>query len=109
MSGQLLHVTAAVICPHGGQARPVPAQSRVLVSGSPVATTADAYPVVGCALPRSGAPPCTTVGWLGPAGRVRAGGLPVLLATSTGTCRSPARAPQGIALVPAVQQRVRAR
>ena len=48
MSGNLLHVNATVMCPHGGQATLLPSQSRVQVAGQPVATLSDVHTIVGC-------------------------------------------------------------
>jgi len=104
MSGNLLHVNATVMCPHGGQATVLPSQSRVLVSGQPVATLADVYTIAGCALPASNTPPCTTVTWVTPSGRIRLNGQPALLQSSVGICQNPA--PQGAPMVVVVQLRV---
>lgn len=107
MPGNILHVAATVMCPHGGQATVQSAQARVTVSGNPVATVADTYPVAGCPLNVSGKPqPCLTIQWPGPAARVTVNGSPVVLATSTGVCLSPEQAPQGPPTVPVVQPRV---
>jgi hypothetical protein len=107
MPGNLLHVNATVMCPHGGQATVAPAQARVLVSGNPVTTVADPYTIAGCVFNVSGKPqPCVTIRWLAPAARVTVNGSPVLLNTSTGLCQSAEQVPQGPPVVPVVQQRV---
>src|SRR5829696_4294489 len=107
MPGNLLHVGATVMCPHGGQATALPAQSRATVSGQPVVTLAHTYTVAGCPLNVSGAPsPCLTVRWTAPAGRVTVGGSPALTHGSIGLCLNAAQAPQGSAVVAVVQQRV---
>ncbi|WP_199512580.1 hypothetical protein [Nucisporomicrobium flavum] len=98
---------ATIVCPHGGLATVQAAQTRVTVSGSAVARAADTYPVTGCPLNINGKPqPCVTIQWPGPATRVTVNGNPVVLATSTGLCRSAEQAPQGPPTVPAVQPRV---
>jgi hypothetical protein len=109
MPGNILHVAATIMCPHGGQATVQSAQARVTVSGNAVATVADMYTVSGCPLNISGKPqPCVTIQWPGPAARVTVNGSPVVLATSTGLCQSAEQAPQGPPTVPAVQPRVAA-
>jgi hypothetical protein len=107
MPGSLLTVGATVTCPHQGRAAPQPAQSRVFVTGQPVDTIADLYPIVGCPLNVSGKPqPCLTIRWATPATRVLVNGSPALLQSSTGICTSGEQVPQGPALVSSVQQRV---
>ena len=109
MPGNLLHVGASILCPHGGQATVQSTQARVTVQGNAVATVADTYPITGCPLNISGKPqPCLTIRWPGPAARVTVNGQPVVLATSTGLCLSPEQAPQGPPSVPLVQLRVAA-
>ena len=106
MPGNLMHVNATVTCPHGGQATVVPAQSRVLVSGQPVATVASLYTVAGCVFTVGTKPqPCVIVRWLSPSARIQALGSPVLLAVPPGICQSAEQIPQGPGLVSAVQPR----
>lgn len=104
----LLHLGAMVTCPHGGQATPVPSSARVLVGGQPVTVAADPYTIAGCPFQVPGAKPqpCVTVQWIVPAIRVRVGGQPVLLQTSTGLCKSAEQIPQGAPIVSATQPRV---
>ena len=97
MPGLLLHVGATAICPHGGQVTVIPANSRVLVGGQPVATFGDQYLVAGCAftVPPGKPQPCIKVQWLVPATRVLVNGQPAILQTSSGLCQSPEQIPQG--------------
>ena len=107
MPGPLFHVGATAICPHGGPVQVVPSQTRVLVSGQPVATMADVCLVTGCAFNLSGAPhPCVKVQWLVPATRVLVNGQPAILQTSTGLCLAADQAPQGPPVIVATQPRV---
>jgi len=53
MPGFLVHVGAAIICPHGGQAQIISSNTRVLVGGMPVATMTDVTLVAGCAFHRA--------------------------------------------------------
>ena len=105
MAGNVLHVDATVVCPHGGRANPRPARGNVLVDGRAVTTVADFYPVVGCPFSAGNKPqPCVTVRWSRASARVRVNGSPVLLQSSTGECRSGEGVPQGPPQVTAVQQ-----
>ena len=104
MPGSLMHVGATVSCPHGGQATVMPNQSRVLVSGQPVATLASFYTVAGCAFTVGPKPqPCVTTRWLSPSARIQVNGSPALLSTPPGLCQSAEQIPQGPAAVSAVQ------
>lgn len=108
MPGFLLHVGATANCPHGGQMSTISSNTRVLVSGQPVATLSDNYLIAGCAftVPVAKPQPCVKVLWLVPASRVMVGGKPVILQTSTGMCQSAEQIPQGAPTVIATQTRV---
>jgi hypothetical protein len=83
MPGYLLHQGALVLCKHAGQTRPITTDLRVRVSGQPIVTQAHLHQVSGCTL-SSG--PCLTAQWITAATRVRASGVPVLLADSQAVC-----------------------
>jgi uncharacterized Zn-binding protein involved in type VI secretion len=108
MPGPLFHVGAAAICAHGGQVTVISSNSRVLVSGMPVATMGDTYVVAGCAftVPPGKPQPCVKVQWLVPATRVMVNGQPALLQTSTGLCQSAEQIPQGPPTIVSTQTRV---
>lgn len=108
MPGALFHVGATAICPHGGQVTTIPTNTRVMVSGQPVAVVADTFPVAGCAftVPGPKPQPCVLVKWLVPATRVFVNGQPVILQTSTGIAQSAEQIPQGPPTVVATQPRV---
>ncbi len=108
MPGFLFHVGASAICPHAGQVSTISTNTRVLVSGQPVATLADTYPVAGCpfTVPGPKPQPCVKVQWLVPAARVLVNGQPAILQTSTGICQSAEQIPQGPPTVIATQTRV---
>lgn len=107
MPGLLFHVGAAAMCPHAGQVSTISSNTRVLVSGMPVATLADTYLVAGCPLNVAGAPhPCVKVQWLVPAARVAVNGQPAILQTSSGLCQSADQTPQGPPIVVSTQTRV---
>jgi uncharacterized Zn-binding protein involved in type VI secretion len=107
MPGFLFHVGAQAMCPHAGQVAVVPTNTRVLVSGQPVATVNDQFLIAGCPFVVAGSPhPCVKVQWLVPAERVLINGQPAILQTSTGLCLAPDQAPQGPPIVVATQVRV---
>lgn len=109
MPGLLFHVGASSICPHGGTISVISTNSKVLVSGQPVATMGDTFMVAGCAftIPGPKPQPCVKVQWLVPASRVMIGGQPAILQTSTGICQSGEQIPQGAPIVVAIQTRAR--
>lgn len=107
MPGFLFHAGATAICPHAGQVSVIPSNTRVLVSGQPVATLGDLFLVAGCAFTVGPKPqPCVKVQWLVPATRVLVNGQPAILQTSSGLCQSPEQIPQGPPTVIATQVRV---
>jgi uncharacterized Zn-binding protein involved in type VI secretion len=108
MPGFLMHVGSTAICPHSGQVSIISSNSRVLVSGMPVATLKDTWMVTGCpfTVPSAKPQPCFKVLWLAPASRVQVDGQPVILQTSTGMCQSAEQIPQGAPTVTATQTRV---
>jgi hypothetical protein len=114
MPGFVLTSGAIVTCGHGGEVAPDPApvQTRVLVRGAPLLTSADTLTVTGC--PGVSGVVCTVVAWTNTASRVRvtAGGLRVLVQAlpavppgtpGGGTVAGP---PPQIPLVQAVQTQV---
>ena len=111
MADPLLHVGASALCPHGGQVSISTPNARVKVSGQPVATFADTDTIAGCPFTLPTVPPkpqpCIRIQWLVPATRVRIGGQPALLQTSTGLCLSAEQIPQGPPNIVATQLRAR--
>lgn len=101
MPGFLLHLGAAVLCAHGGQAQPTVPNPRVTVSGQPTVTMTGPYVVAGCAFPPPPVAngPCLTAQWVTAATRVSSNGQPLLLLDSQAIC-----APTGTPLVIAVTQ-----
>jgi hypothetical protein len=109
MAGMLYQVGATALCPHGGQVFASPGNPRVKLSGQPAATLSDVFSIAGCAftVPGPKPQPCVLVRWLVPAARVRVGGVPAILQTSSGLCQSAEQIPQGPPNVAATQVRVR--
>jgi hypothetical protein len=100
MPGPILHLGATVTCSHGGQAQPTAPNPRVLVSGQPVATQATVWAIAGCGfVPPAGNGPCVTGSFVTAAMRVFAGGVPVVLMDSIGTC-----APTATPMIPVQAQ-----
>src|SRR5687767_579341 len=97
MPGPLFHVGASAICPHGGQVSTISTNTRVLVSGQPVATLGDNYTVAGCVftVPTGKPQPCVKVQWLVPAVRILVNGQPPILQISSGLCLSAEQIPGG--------------
>ncbi|MDQ1287763.1 MAG: hypothetical protein QG622_1328 [Actinomycetota bacterium] len=111
MPGPILHAGSGLTCPHGVPAQVTPGSPRVLVSGMPVATMTDTYPVTGCPfqIPVGAGTkpsPCLQIRWTVPATRVMVNGSPVVTAASTGSGVSPESAPQGPPVPAGVQVRV---
>lgn len=109
MGANALHVGATILCPHGGQVQVVPGNPRVKLSGQPAATMSDQFMIAGCAFMAGTKPqPCVKVQWLVPAARVKAGGQPLILQSSTGLCMSAESIPQGPPNAASFQVRVSA-
>jgi hypothetical protein len=106
MAGPLFHVGAVAMCPHGGQVTTISADTRVLVSGMPVALISDQFIVAGCtfALP-SGPQPCVTVQWTAPTAETLVAAQPAITALSVGLCIAANGAPNGPAVVASTQPR----
>jgi uncharacterized Zn-binding protein involved in type VI secretion len=87
----------------------VPTNTRVLVSGQPVATMGDTYLIAGCVftLPAGKPQPCVKVQWLVPAARVMVNHQPAIVQSSTGLCLSAEQIPAGPPSVLVTQLRVR--
>jgi Domain of unknown function (DUF4280) len=109
--GQLFHVGAQAMCPHGAQVSTVSSNSKVLVGGQPVATVSDTFTIAGCPFqipvgPGTKPQPCVKVQWLVPATRVLVNGQPPILSTSAGLCQSAEQIPQGPPSVSTTQMKV---
>ncbi len=108
MAGPLLHVGAVGTCTHGmGQMAIVSSNARVLVSGMPVATMADAGLFAGCAFTVGTKPqPCVKVQWLAPAARVLVNGSPAITMPGPMLCLSADQIPAGPPVIASCQVRV---
>jgi hypothetical protein len=112
MPGFLLTTAASVICTHGASVSIVSGNSRVKAGGAFVAVLSDTGTVSGCPFQvpigaGTKPQPCVTVRFLVPATRVRIGGQPAILQTSSGICQSAEQIPQGPPTVVSTQTRVK--
>ena len=106
MAAPLVHVGAVGMCPHAGQLQIISSNSRVMVSGMPVATMGDTFLIAGCPFVPVKPQPCVQAKWLVPSARVKVNGQPVILQSSTGLCFSPEQIPQGPPTIMSTQTRV---
>jgi hypothetical protein len=112
MPGFLMHVGAGMQCPHGGMATIAPSQTRVVVSGQPIATMSSVMSVAGCVftVPGPKPQPCVLVKWAMPSTRFVVSGQPVALIAAPGAgpaiAQSADQIPAGPPIVSAVQARV---
>lgn len=83
MGAPVVTSATTVSCGHAGTATHTPSKMRVRIAGSPVAVASDQHMVAGCSLSSSSGPFCTVLTWTMPAMRVTAGGVPVLIQSST--------------------------
>jgi hypothetical protein len=91
-----------------GQMSIISSNTRVLVSGQPVATAIDIGTIIGCAftVPIGKPQPCVQVKWLVPATRVLVNGSPALLMPGPHLCLSADQIPAGPPIVSMCQVRV---
>ncbi|HMO60028.1 MAG TPA: hypothetical protein PKA05_06995 [Roseiflexaceae bacterium] len=109
MATPLIQIDATILCSHAGSASITPSQTRVRADGRLLAVVSDSTTVAGCplTLPNGKPQPCTTIRWVTSATRVRLGGTPALLQSSSGICQSAEQIPQGAPNVVTTQTRVR--
>ena len=100
MAPLYLTIASTVMCPHGGQASFVFANTKVTAGGAPILLVSDTSIIAGC--PFTVGPkyqPCVTIQWS--AGTTKGGpnGAPALIQTSIGLCKSAEGIPQGVAII----------
>jgi hypothetical protein len=117
MPGQLLSAGALMRCPHAASVSITANQTKVLVGGQPVATTASKITVSACQFkipvpppPATKPQPCVRVEWQLRASKVLVDGKPALLAPAPGTgaatCLTVERIPQGPPTISQLQRLV---
>ena len=100
MPGDILTVNSTIQCPHGGSAILSTTNSKASLVGGFALLESDIHSVAGCPFMIGTTPsPCIRIEWSAGAGKVSVGGTKVLVQSSSGTCYSPANAPQGMAIV----------
>jgi hypothetical protein len=100
---QVLTTASQAQCMHGGQALLITTNATLFAGGSPVLLETDIHLVVGCPFTVGVVyTPCITLQWESPSACLSVQGAAVLLETSIATCLSAAGAPQGIAIVSAI-------
>jgi hypothetical protein len=112
MPGFLVTTSSSAICQHGASTTIISSNTRVMAGGAPVATLSDQYVVAGCPFQvpigtGTKPQPCVKLQWVAPATRVRVGGQPVILQSSSGICLSAEQIPQGAPTVVQTQVRVK--
>jgi hypothetical protein len=112
MPGFLVTTAASAICQHGAQVSIISSNTRVKAGGTPVAVLNDQFTVSACPFQvpigtGTKPQPCVRLQWIAPATRVRVGGQPVILQTSSGICLSAEQIPQGAPTVVSTQPRVK--
>ena len=109
MPGFLFHHTAPAQCPHLAPITFTPSNTRVLVSGLPVAVSVDVFSVKGCPFQvpvGAGTKPQPCVlATLAPASKVLVNGSPAILSVGPSVCRSAEQIPQGPAAIAGTQTR----
>ena len=100
MPGSYLTTNSTVMCPHGGQAMLMTANSAVFADRAPILLESDIHPVVGC--PFTVGPkysPCVRIEWSAGTTRTNLNGTPGLICSSIGQCYNAEGAIQGVAII----------
>jgi hypothetical protein len=101
--GDFLTIASVMMCPHGGQVRPMSTNTRVSAEGAPMLRNSDTFVVVGCPLNVAGAPhPCVTVQWRTAATKSKVGD-PTVTTDSLGLCQAADKAIQGVVKIVSTQ------
>jgi hypothetical protein len=106
MPGNLLTTSSTIMCPHGGQAQLMTANSRISASRSKVLLESDVHIVSGCPFTVGSAPsPCARIEWEMGTSRVSINSTAALVVTSIGQCLNAAGVVQGVSTVVNTQQK----
>jgi hypothetical protein len=88
------------MCPHGGQAKFIPTNTKVLLGGQPALTSSDVTTIIGCPFVVVLKPqPCVLIRWIPGTSKLSAGGIQVLTMESKGLCFSAEQIPGGPAVI----------
>lgn len=113
MPGNILNVSATVLCMHGGSAILTTSNSKLMVDNLPALLESDVHSVAGCPFQipigtGTKPSPCIRIEWSGGSTQVQVNGVGALVQSSIGKCYSPEGAPQGVANIVNTQMKVSA-
>lgn len=93
--------TSTILCPHGGMANLLTANTKVFAARSPVLLESDIHPVIGCpfTLPGGKPSPCIRIEWSAGSTKTAANSTAPLLKNSIGKCYNAENAIQGVATI----------
>ncbi len=96
-----LTTTSTIMCPHGGLANLLTANTKVFTQGSPVLLASDIHPIIGCpfTLPNGKYSPCIRIEWSAGSTQTSANSTAPLLKNSIGKCYNAENAIQGVATI----------
>jgi hypothetical protein len=98
MAALVLTVASTILCQHGGSVALSTSNTTVSVQGSKALVESDIHQVSGCPFWLGQKySPCVRIEWSAGSSALKAGGTPVLIATSVGNCYGAENAVQGIA------------
>ncbi|WP_445250856.1 hypothetical protein [Microcoleus sp. OTE_8_concoct_300] len=102
--------TSTVLCPHGGMANLLTANTKVFAARSPVLLESDIHPVIGCpfTLPGGKPSPCIRIEWSAGSTKTAANSTAPLLKNSIGKCYNAENAIQGVATIVNTQMKASA-
>jgi hypothetical protein len=96
-----LTTSSTILCPHGGRANLLTANTKVFANGSPVLLESDIHPVIACpfTLPNGKPSPCIRIEWSAGSTKTTANSTAPLLKNSIGKCYSAENLIQGVATI----------
>lgn len=100
-----LTTASTIMCPHGGRANLVTANTNVFANGSPALLKSDIHPVIGCLFTRLNGQysPCVRIEWSSGSTKTVANNTAPLVNSSIGNCYSAENAIQGVATIVTTQ------
>lgn len=108
MPGNQLTLSSNVMCPHGGQAQLMTANSRASADRSFILLESDMHVVAGCPFTvGSKYSPCVRIEWSAGTSRVSVNGTATLVTGSIGQCFNAEGGLQGVAVIVNTQQRTK--
>ncbi|OQX17039.1 MAG: hypothetical protein BWK76_10875 [Desulfobulbaceae bacterium A2] len=109
MAGQQLTTASTVLCPHGGVAQLVTANTAVSADHAAVLLESDIHSVSGCPfMVGNTSSPCVRITWSAGSARALINGTASLLTSSIGQCCNAAGVSQGVAIIGNTQMKASA-